>query len=58
MWTEIFVTQEIDTAKKLYDELKKIGIMARIKSGKESYKILVPYAEVNESLNLIIDLNL
>ncbi len=58
MWTEIFVTQDVTAAQKLNDELKKKRIMARLKNGFESYRILVPYAEVNEALNLIIDLDL
>ncbi len=58
MWTEIFVTQNFETVQLLCAELKKIKVITRISGNNGSFRVLVPFAEVNEALNLIIDLGI
>lgn len=62
MWTIVFVTQNHDAALKVKDALEKIGILTKIKptdrncEHKDCFEVLVPYAEVNEALDVIIDM--
>jgi hypothetical protein len=62
MWTEILVTNDVERKDKLKQLLNAHSILCRIKTIKNenstSYGILVPYAEANISVELMLDNNL
>lgn len=62
MWTNILMSDKKEDVTLLKDSLKNLKILVRVRKflGENGvfYKVLVPRAELNEALNLIIDLNL
>ena len=62
MWTGILMSDNLENIILLKDNLKILNILTRVRKflGEKGvfYKVLVPRAELNEALNLIIDLNL
>ncbi|MBO5452699.1 MAG: hypothetical protein J6A69_01905 [Clostridia bacterium] len=62
MWTEILVTNDLQRTELLKDLLNKNSILCRIKrkndNGVTTCAVLVPSAEVDFSLELMIDNNL
>lgn len=62
MWTNVLVSKEEEIINLLVNNLKKLKILVRIRKivGENGtvYEVLVPRAELNDALNLIIDLNL
>ncbi|MDD4689537.1 MAG: SPOR domain-containing protein [Eubacteriales bacterium] len=60
MWTVIHIVQNKEDAKDLAQRLEQVGIISRIKHvnksvGGGAYEVLVPAAEVQKALGLIID---
>ena len=65
MWTVVFVTNNHELADMLKLNLLKKDILSRIKisensdeSNAECIQVLVPYGDVDEALNFIIDLDI
>ncbi len=62
MWTEILVTNDLQRTATLRELLKKNSILCRIRRKNDgdvtTCAILVPAAEVDSSLELMIDNNL
>ena len=61
MWTSIYMAQSFDKAKELRAAIEKNGIIVMLKqikledtSGKDCFEILVPRAEVEKALEIII----
>ena len=61
MWTSVYMTQNIDTARamrKKMEDCKILVMMHSIKNedsmGEDCFEILVPGAEVKEALDIII----
>ena len=61
MWTSVYMTQNITTAKtmRLKMESDKIPVMLRLikmkdSTGEDCYELLVPSAELKEALDIII----
>lgn len=62
MWTTVYMTQSIDTARDIRKKMEscKIPVMLRSiklddRAGEECFEILVPSAELREALDIIID---
>lgn len=60
MWTVIHIVQHKSDARNISDKLEKAGIISRIKHankavGEASYEVLVPAAEVQQALSIIIE---
>ncbi len=60
MWTVIHIVQQESDAVCIARELDKSGIISRIKSANKSvgdttYEVLVPAAEVQQALGIIIE---
>ena len=60
MWTVIQIMQQEDDAKYIADKLNSSGVISRIKQanktvGETSYEVLVPAAEVQQALSIIIE---
>lgn len=62
MWTEILVTNDLQRTQILKELLKENSILCRVKTKNDGDKttcaVLVPAAEVEKSLELMIDNNL
>ena len=62
MWTNVLVSKEEENINLLKNNLKKSKILVRVRKiiGENGtvYEVLVPRAELDDALNLIIDLNL
>ena len=63
MWTSVYMTQSIDTAKEMRRKIEDRNIPVMLRSisieesgNQECYELLVPKAELNEALEIIIDL--
>ena len=61
MWTSIYMAQSFDKAKDLRSAIEKNGIIVMLKqikledrSGEDCYEILVPGAEIEKALEVII----
>ena len=62
MWTVIHIVQQESDAKYIASQLDGAGIISRIKAanksvGETSYEVLVPAAEVQQALGIIIESN-
>lgn len=63
MWTVVYVTQNKKAALAIKAALEKLGMLVKIKPTDRSsadqncFEVLVPYAEVSEALNVIIDMD-
>ena len=61
MWTSVYMTQNIETAKevRLKIEAHSISVMLHKIAGTDGnadcYELLVPFAELSEALDIIID---
>ncbi len=60
MWTVIHIVQQENDAKYIAAQLENCGIISRIKHsnkavGEASYEVLVPAAEVQQALSIIIE---
>lgn len=62
MWTAVFLAQDEQSAFELKNKMLTNNILIKIKpiinqeSGVKCYEFYVPYAEVNQALELIIDI--
>ncbi len=61
MWTSVYMTQNIDTARVMRKKMEDSKILVMIRSikdedtmGEDCFEILVPGAEVKEALDIII----
>ena len=61
MWTSVYMTQNIETARDKRIKMEKCNIIVKLHSitvedraGEEYYELLVPNAELNEALDIII----
>ena len=62
MWTSVYMTQNIDTARAMRKKMEDSEILVMIRSitdedtmGEDCFEILVPGAEVKEALDIIIN---
>ena len=62
MWTTVYMTQSIDTARDMRKKMENCKILVMLRSiklddrsGEECFGILVPSAELREALDIIID---
>lgn len=62
MWTTVYMTQSIDTARAMREKIEESHIIVMMRSIKpledaveSCYEILVPNAELKEALDIIID---
>lgn len=62
MWTSVYMTRESEKARSICSELERNGIITMRKRicGSENpadkcYEILVPFAELEQALSIIID---
>ena len=62
MWTTVYMTQSIDTARAMREKIEESQIIVMMRSIKpledtveSCYEILVPNAELKEALDIIID---
>ena len=60
MWTVIHIVQQESDARCIAEKLNEFGIISRIKTanksvGDTSYEVLVPAAEVQQALGIIIE---
>ena len=62
MWTSVYMTQSIDTAKAMREKIEDSHIIVMMRTIKPEdnalescYEILVPNAELKEALDIIID---
>ncbi len=62
MWTAVFLAQDEQSAFELKNKMLKNNLLIKIKpiinqdNGVKCYEFYVPYAEVNQALELIIDI--
>lgn len=61
MWTTVYMTQNIDTARALRKKMEEYKILVMLRSikfsdraGEDCFEILVPSAELKEALDIII----
>lgn len=63
MWTVVFVTQDRQMAEKAASILNELKIITRIRTAEQGtsqsgcFEVLVPYAELNEALEAIIEID-
>lgn len=62
MWTAVYMTQSIDTARAMREKIEESKIIAVLRSirtedsaGDDCFEILVPSAELGEALDIIIN---
>ena len=62
MWTTVYMTQNIDTARAMREKIEESQIIVMMRSIKledkaveSCYEILVPSAELRQALDIIID---
>ena len=62
MWTSVYMTQNIETARSIRNKIedKKIIVMMRFirqedRPGEDYFELLVPNAELNEALSIIVE---
>ncbi len=62
MWTSVYMTQNIDNARDIRVKIESHAIPVKLHritgvdgSGEDCYELLVPSAELNEALDIIID---
>lgn len=62
MWTTVYMTKSIDTAKAMREKIENCHIIVMMRRIKEEdnalescYEILVPNSELKEALDIIID---
>lgn len=62
MWTTVYMTQNIETARAVREKIeeRKIAVMLRSirqedRPGEDCFELLVPSTELNEALELIIE---
>ncbi len=61
MWTSVYMTQNIDTARAMRKRIEDSDILVMMRSikledrvGEDYFEILIPSAEVKEALDIII----
>ena len=61
MWTTVYMTQNIDTAREMRKKMENCKILVMLRSikledraGEDCFEILVPSAELKEALDIII----
>lgn len=61
MWTTVYMTQNIDTARTIRQKMEEYQILVMLRSikiedraGEDCFEILVPSAELKEALDIII----
>lgn len=61
MWTTVYMTQSIDTARAIRRKMEECKILVMLRSikfndraGEDCFEILVPSAELKEALDIII----
>ncbi len=61
MWTSVYMTQNIDTARAMRRKMENSEILVMMRSikiedrvGEDCFEILVPNAELKEALDIII----
>ena len=61
MWTSVYMTQNLDTAREMRKKMENSKILVMLRSikledraGEDCFEILVPSAEVSEALDIII----
>lgn len=61
MWTTVYMTQSIDTARIMRSKMEKYKILVMLRSiklkdraGEDCFELLVPSAELKEALDIII----
>ena len=62
MWTTVYMTQNLDTARAMREKIEESRIIAVLRSirpmdsaGDDCFEILVPSAELGEALDIIIN---
>ena len=62
MWTVVYVSQSIETSKKLIDVLLNNGVISKLRRGggcgDGCYEVLVPGTELEAAQNLIFESDL
>ncbi len=61
MWTSVYMTQNIDTARVMRKKMEGVNILVMLRSikledmaGEECFELLVPSAELRDALDIII----
>ena len=61
MWTSVYMSQNIDTARETRQKMEEFKILVMLRSikvedhaGEDCFELLVPSAELSEALNIII----
>ncbi len=61
MWTSVYMSQNIDTAREMRQKMEEFKILVMLRSikvedhaGEDCFELLVPSAELGEALNIII----
>ena len=61
MWTSVYMTQNIDTARAMRAKMEECNILVMMRNinledrmGEDCFEILVPDAELKEALDIII----
>lgn len=61
MWTSVYMSQNIDTAREIRQKMEEFRILVMLRSikvedraGEDCFELLVPSAELGEALNIII----
>ncbi len=61
MWTSVYMSQNIDTAKEMRQKMEEFKILVMLRSikvedraGEDCFELLVPSAELSDALNIII----
>lgn len=62
MWTSVYMTQNIDTARAMREKMESANIIVMLRgikledmAGEECYELLVPGAELKSALDIIIE---
>lgn len=64
MWTTVFIAQDENTSSKICKIFDEAEILVKIKpfineqTNKKCFEIFVPFSELNEALDLIIDVQI
>ncbi len=61
MWTSVYMSQNIDTAREMRQKMEEFKILVMLRSikvedraGEDCFELLVPSSELGEALNIII----
>lgn len=61
MWTSVYMTQNIDTARAMREKMESVNILVMLRAikledmaGEECFELLVPGSELRDALDIII----